>query len=85
MALDAEVLLQGGIVAQWGQGQSELAGATWGHCRQGRTLKWTAVRRRLNGVANAAATEGVYMAARMADRVENGPRISITRSDRENM
>ena len=52
---------------------------------KGWALTWTAMRRRKNEATDAAATEGVYMAARMANRGENGPRISITRYDKDNM
>ena len=33
---------------------------------RGWTLSWTAIRRRLNGAADATTTEGVFLAARMA-------------------
>ena len=46
---------------------------------RGWALKWAAVRRRReNEAANSAATEGVYMAARMAERGSTEPCIPIT-------
>ena len=40
------------------------------------------MRRRENEAADCAATEGVYMAATMAELGDSEPRINITRYDR---
>ena len=61
----------------------ELLEGPLGDCAaRGWALRWTAVRRIENEAADSAATEGVYMAARMANRGETGPRICIARYDR---
>ena len=46
---------------------------------RGRALNWAAARSRENEAANRAATEGVYMAARMAERGSTEPSIRIAR------
>ena len=48
---------------------------------RGWALNWAAVRRWENEAADGAATEGVYMAARMAESGSAEPSIRITRHD----
>ena len=61
----------------------ELLEGPPGDCAaRGWALKRSAVRRRENEAADSAATDGVYMAAVMAERGNNEPRIHITRYDR---
>ena len=47
----------------------ELLEGPLGDCAvRGRAMNWAAVRRRENEAADEAATEGVYMAARLAEQ-----------------
>ena len=61
--------------------QEHLEGPLGDCAARGWATDWAAIRRRENAAADSAATAGVYMAARMAERGDTEPRICITRYD----
>ena len=49
---------------------------------RGWALSWTAIRRRLDGAADVATTEGVFLAATLADKGSYETQVCVTRYDR---